>query len=287
MTAYSNQSDNCIAIGTQAAFTSQGANSIAIGLTSGYTAQGSNCIAIGTTSGSTLQGNNAIAIGQNCGSTSQGNNSIAIGQSCGQTAQSSNSIAIGQSCGLFNQQTKAIAIGYFSGYDTQGTGAIAIGAQSGSTAQAQNSIIINASGSTVNNSTPNTCIITPIRNFNGLSTNHLFYDTFTGELTWGSETPSSIKYKTNVIDLSENTIQSTLQLKPVEFDYKDNGKHTLGLIAEDVEKILPNIVQRHPITNEIESIEYSQLIIPLLALVKKHDDLLTKFKEIITYSKDG
>lgn len=70
-----------------------------------------------------------------------------------------------------------------------------------------------------------------------------------------------------------------MKLNSVEFDYKNGGKHSIGLIAEDVEKILPTIVLRHPITKEIESVEYHQLILPLLELVKKHEETINRLEE--------
>lgn len=103
----------------------------------------------------------------------------------------------------------------------------------------------------------------------------MFYNSITGELTWGTVVPSSIKYKTNVTNLSKDIINS------VEFDYKDSGKHSIGLIAEDVEKVLPIIVQKHPVTKEIESVEYHQLILPLLELVKKHEQTIKNLETII------
>jgi len=109
----------------------------------------------------------------------------------------------------------------------------------------------------------------------------MFYNSITGELTWGTVVPSSIKYKTNVTNLSKDIIDSVLNLNSVEFDYKDSGKHSIGLIAEDVEKVLPIIVQKHPVTKEIESVEYHQLILPLLELVKKHEQTIKNLETII------
>jgi hypothetical protein len=46
---------------------------------------------------------------------------------------------------------------------------------------------------------------------------------------------SSSKYKTNIVDLSQNT-SNIYELKTREFDYID-GNHTVGLIAEEVNEI--------------------------------------------------
>lgn len=51
-------------------------------------------------------------------------------------------------------------------------------------------------------------------------------------------------------------------------NYKSNGKHAYGLIAEKVNELLLTIVLHHPETKEIESVDYIQLIPILLKLYK-------------------
>jgi hypothetical protein len=51
-------------------------------------------------------------------------------------------------------------------------------------------------------------------------------------------------------------------LSPVEFDYKDLGKHAYGLIAEEVDKILPEIVIKNE-KGECVGIHY-HLLIPMM-----------------------
>jgi hypothetical protein len=58
-----------------------------------------------------------------------------------------------------------------------------------------------------------------------------------------------------------------MQLRGVTYDWKESGKPSAGIIAQDVEKVLPSAVQ----TNEdgMKSVEYDQLIAPLIEAVKE------------------
>ena len=103
---------------------------------------------------------------------------------------------------------------------------------------------------------------------------------------------SSIDVKTNIRDLKEEDTSKIYQLRPVKFDRKDgSSKDEMGLIAEEVAKIMPEIisykrniiykeitdpeglkrkvVDRIETTNEPETVNYSKLIIPLLKEVQK------------------
>jgi hypothetical protein len=77
---------------------------------------------------------------------------------------------------------------------------------------------------------------------------------------------SSERYKTSINDLSD--IQWLKDLRPVSFFYKDEdgqatGDQKFGLIAEEVDKVNPDLVFRP--NGVIESVHYDQLIAPLLA----------------------
>lgn len=65
----------------------------------------------------------------------------------------------------------------------------------------------------------------------------------------------------------QNSLSKILQLQGVSFTWKKNGDRTVGLIAQDVEKIYPDIVN----TNEsgIKSVEYGNLVAPLIEAVKE------------------
>ncbi len=70
---------------------------------------------------------------------------------------------------------------------------------------------------------------------------------------------SSIRYKTDVIDIPIK--YSVDSLHPVEFTLKETGQRNIGLIAEEVEQIYPEIVSY--LNGRVESVKYTD-IIPIL-----------------------
>ena len=77
----------------------------------------------------------------------------------------------------------------------------------------------------------------------------------------------------------DNPIELVKQLNGVEFDWKESKEHSMGVIAQEVEKILPHLVR----TGENKSVNYNGLIGVLIEAIKEQqkqiDDLKNKFKE--------
>ena len=100
-----------------------------------------------------------------------------------------------------------------------------------------------------------------------LSSSKLYFTPNTGQLNatvFNSLSDASLK--TNVDDIrdSKTIVES---LKPVSFDWKDTGQHSFGLIAQEVEQVLPDIVSTNPDTG-IKSVSYMQLIPFLIAEIQ-------------------
>ena len=73
---------------------------------------------------------------------------------------------------------------------------------------------------------------------------------------------SSEKEKEHITDI-QNDVDDILKLNPKEYNYTNDSKIHYGLIAEEVEKIYPNLVSDH---NELgKSLNYLE-IVPLLIL---------------------
>jgi hypothetical protein len=87
---------------------------------------------------------------------------------------------------------------------------------------------------------------------------------------------SSRRYKENIIDLSMNT-ENIYDLRPVSFDWKGNGKSDFGLIAEEVDDVLPTLV--HYQNDVPESVAYDKLSVLLLIEVKKLREEIKDLKE--------
>jgi hypothetical protein len=148
----------------------------------------SNNVAIGLVAGTPNQGVNkgTIAIGGGAGRGNQGQASIAIGYVSGDQNQGANSISIGGNAAQANQAGESVAIGFAAGQTNQGTGAIAIGTFAGPNSQAAHSIALNAAGSGSALNTSNAGFyVDPIRNTTATS-NVLYYNPTTREVTSGS-----------------------------------------------------------------------------------------------------
>jgi hypothetical protein len=79
---------------------------------------------------------------------------------------------------------------------------------------------------------------------------------------------SSIKYKENVADMTEEESGVLDFLRPVSFNYKGQTKKTLGLIAEEVEQCYPEMCV-YDADGELLTVDYSRLAILLLKEVQR------------------
>lgn len=86
---------------------------------------------------------------------------------------------------------------------------------------------------------------------------------------------SSIRFKTNVTPL-ENALTIINKLEGVRFDWKDTGKSDIGLIAEDVEEVLPEFVLKDEKTGKPQGVDYGKITSVLIEAVKELTKLVLK-----------
>jgi Chaperone of endosialidase/Collagen triple helix repeat (20 copies) len=77
----------------------------------------------------------------------------------------------------------------------------------------------------------------------------------------GTFAGSDARLKKNIKDVEKSKLDKLNQLKPKEYDWKENGKHEYGFIAQDVEKLYPDMVTVGP--NNMKSLNYNSFI-PIL-----------------------
>ena len=114
----------------------------------------------------------------------QGARAIAVGKYAGGYVQSACAVAVGSCAGYQNQGMSAIAIGSGAGHTFQGGNAIAIGAGAGNVCQPACSIIINASGAVLNGANQG-LYVNPVRGCGSATSNTVYYNTITKEVTHG------------------------------------------------------------------------------------------------------
>ena len=92
------------------------------------------------------------------------------------------------------------------------------------------------------------------------------FDSTTGNMVVGGTVTanSDERLKENVKTI-ENALSKVMSLRGVEFDYKENGIHSLGFIAQEVEEIFPDLV----IGNDPKSVAYQNFVAILVEAIKE------------------
>jgi len=88
---------------------------------------------------------------------------------------------------------------------------------------------------------------------------------------------SSRRFKTNIQPL-EGALEKVEQLQGVSYDRKSDGRHEIGVIAEDVDQVLPEVVSRDPRTKEAQGVDYARLAALLIEAVKSQQAEIQQLK---------
>ena len=98
-----------------------------------------------------------------------------------------------------------------------------------------------------------------------VSSTKLTFNPSTGTLTVVDlNSTSDINLKTN-INTVENALDTVSQLRGVSFDWKETGKSSYGVIAQELEEVLPELVG----TGETKTVNYSGIIGVLVEAIKE------------------
>jgi hypothetical protein len=76
--------------------------------------------------------------------------------------------------------------------------------------------------------------------------------------------PSDARLKTNVRTI-EHALDDLERLRGVRFDWKKDGAHSIGVIAQEVEKVYPELVS----TADYKAVDYAKLTAVLIEAVKE------------------
>jgi trimeric autotransporter adhesin len=86
------------------------------------------------------------------------------------------------------------------------------------------------------------------------------------------------------IGIIPDALSKVLDLKGVSFKWKDTGRADLGLIAQDVEKVFPQIVATDKSTG-LKSVEYANIVAPLIEAMKEQQQQIDELKKEIEILK--
>jgi hypothetical protein len=87
---------------------------------------------------------------------------------------------------------------------------------------------------------------------------------------------SDASKKTNIRPI-ENSIELTKQLNGVRFDWIDNNQPSIGVIAQDIEKILPEVVETN--NDGLKSVAYGNIVGVLIEAIKEQQVRIEELEE--------
>jgi hypothetical protein len=93
-------------------------------------------------------------------------------------------------------------------------------------------------------------------------------------------TRSSARLKKN-IEIIDSPLEKLLGLRGVAFDYRESDKHSIGFIAEEVERVLPEVVDRSPDNAEIVGLDYGKIVPVVVEAVKEQQAIIGRLQEHI------
>jgi len=251
-----------------------GSDNVAVGITTlgSYTSSISNT-GFGNTINSGIANANMISIfggGQSTMAAST-NASTMIGY---QIKTGGNCTNIGYQASNNTANTSCVFIGAFAGNGlTSTTNSIYIGEALTDSGSISNVIKIGSTGNT------NSCFIQGIYNQSYDSSSGI--QVFINSSNKLGTSTSSIRYKENIENIGILS-KKIFQLRPVAFIYKEDQSRSeeYGLIAEEVDEILPSLVIKGE-DGSPESVKYHSLPVLLLNELIEIDNLINKFSEII------
>ena len=88
---------------------------------------------------------------------------------------------------------------------------------------------------------------------------------------------SALRYKENVQDLEDTS--KVMQLRPVTFNWKKDQKYDIGLIAEEVAELYPELVETN---GDITGIKYTKLTALLIKTVQEQNARIKKLENQIS-----
>ena len=263
MASYSNTTASYnTAVGYQAGYTNvTGAQSVYIGYQAGYADTGGYNTLIGYSAGSgKTTGDSTTIIGRNAGAAAGAHQSqTLVGDNAGNQTTGSNNTFLGINSGyLVTTGAKNTIVGSYSGN------------QGGLDIRTASNYVVLSDG----DGNPRQIIDTTGYLFyytmnSGAGTNALKFNASTGAVTYDT---SSARYKDNIRN-SIYGLSHVMQMRSAQFEYKDTGRSDVGLIAEELDPIIPELVGKNK-DGQPDSVSYDRMV---SVLVKAIQELKSEF----------
>ena len=95
---------------------------------------------------------------------------------------------------------------------------------------------------------------------------------------------SSVRYKENIETL-ESPLEKITKLRGVSYNLIENKEPNIGMIAEEVNEIFPELVNKDD-SGEVQSMSYTRMTAVLLEAVKELTKEVKELKKVNTYYKN-
>ena len=87
---------------------------------------------------------------------------------------------------------------------------------------------------------------------------------------------SSLEIKTNISEI-ESPLEKISKLRGIEFDYKETDEHSIGMVAEEVNEIFPELVSKDEY-GKVQAMSYSRMTAVLLEAIKELNQEVKELK---------
>lgn len=95
---------------------------------------------------------------------------------------------------------------------------------------------------------------------------------------------SSRRWKENIQPL-DGALEKVLRLRGVTFDWKADGKHDIGMIAEEVGEVIPEVVAYEENGTDAKSLDYARLTALLVEAVKEQQGQIVTLQQKVAELK--
>lgn len=92
--------------------------------------------------------------------------------------------------------------------------------------------------------------------------------------------PSSRRLKTNIESI-DRALEKVQRLRGVTFDWKNDRRHDIGLVAEEVGEVIPEIVTYEENGKDAQGLDYSRLVAVLIEAVKEQQGQIEELKAAV------
>lgn len=279
---------NNVAIGNYALVDgTTGTHNVAIGNSAlNKNTTGSDNVAIGKESlfAPTTAGGNTGVGALTLRNTTTGYNNVALGLSAlnRQTTGNSN-VAIGQGAGQFNETGNANTyVGTQAGFTAKGSGHVFIGYDAGAFASGNNQLYIANSKTTDpliygefdNGLVQINGVLSPRKdNTHTLGTSSNRWSTVYA--TNGTIQTSDERFKKNIENMGYG-LTTLMELRPVTYQWKEeeNGDTKLGFIAQELEKVVPEVVSIANDDIQTRGVNYAELVPVLVKAIQEQQQII-------------